>query len=68
MIAELTTEEIVTDLLSSHQILKREDGNFYISNIYNLGDFLNSIPKEPINDSVSEDKIKYTFIKNRWEI
>ena len=69
MTAELTAEEIVTNLLSSHQILKRQKENFYITNPHNLGDFLKNAPEtasiEDVEPTITE---KYTFIKSKWSI
>ena len=56
---ELTNEEIVTKLLSSSEILQVKNNNKFITNtIYNLGEFLNNIKKEP-----SPYEGKYIFIK-----
>lgn len=73
MIAEMTAEEVVTNMLSSNEILKRSENNFYISTPSDLGEFLSSLPEEegescvnrtptpaiPLGDGVN----KYTFIK-----
>lgn len=71
--AELTAEEIVTNLLTSQEILKRKKENFYISNGANLGDYLRNLPADvtdscitssPVLQKGKGDKvIKYTFIK-----
>lgn len=66
LIAEFTNEQIVTQLLSSNEILKPENSNFYIKNPgVSLGDYLLNVSKDikktsnvlPIEDS------KYVFIK-----
>ena len=47
MVAELTSEQIVTKLLTSNEILKPIRDNFYISNDnYNLGEYLDNLPDE----------------------
>lgn len=56
---ESTTEQIVTKLLSSKEILNIKNKGAYITNPdYNLGEFLNNVKEEP---SPYEDK--YVFIK-----
>ena len=62
--AELTAEEIVTNLLSSHEILKRSKENFYISNSNSLGEYLKNLPSEELmREQIGAEKGKYTFIK-----
>lgn len=70
MTLELTAEEIVTDLLSSHEILKRKRLNFYVSDQLNLGEYLKNLPQEELleEQKVEEEDSKYTFIKNNWVI
>ena len=66
MTADLTSEEIVTKLLTSNEIIKRKRGNFYISNpaIDTLGDFLMEIPLEVKTPELkSIESLKYRFIK-----
>ncbi len=66
MTAELTSEEIVTRLLTSNEVLKPQKGNFYISNpmLDTLGDFLLDIEADYKAPSVPEAKSsKYVFIK-----
>ena len=69
MTLELSTEEIVTKLLSSNQILKKQENKFFNSGTTTLGEFLKTnieINPEPIdyNQPIS----KYSFIKNKWII
>jgi len=78
--AELTAEEIVTNLLTSQEILKRKKENFYISNGASLGDYLRNLPADvtdscitpspalPLGEGDSESK--YTFIDchKKWVI
>ena len=70
MTAELSAEEIVTNLLSSHQILKSSKENSFLTYKDSLGEFLKTIPIE--NDceieNDSEEFSKYTFIKGKWNI
>ena len=64
MAAELTTEEIVTKLLSSEEILKPQKIDKYTSQSSNLGDFLSKFPVEQKNDDIElVADTKYTFIK-----
>ena len=59
--AELTSEEIVTRLLTSNQILKKQDSDFCVTNpgtSLPLGKFLES--ENAKNNTVN--KGKYTFI------
>ncbi len=69
MTAELTAEEIVTNLLSSHEILKRSKENFYINSTNSLGEYLENLPEETEESSlVDESLAKYSFIRNKWKI
>ena len=66
MTAELTSEEIVTKLLTSNEIINSDTGNFYISNptIDTLGDYLSEIPPAIIPLEIKPiDSFKYRFIK-----
>lgn len=80
MTAELTAEEIVTNLLSSHQILKRSK-DLKISSPLDLGAYLSNLPEEENGETNNEcttpsssyllkevnKNSKYTFIKEgRW--
>ncbi len=56
---ELTSEEIVTKLLSSNEILHVKNNNTFISEpLYNLGEFLKNVKDMP-----SPYGDKYVFIK-----
>lgn len=78
MTTELTQEEIVTNLLSSNEILKRNNANFYITSPTNLGEYLNNVSKEikdekdksfALSNREKVENFKYTFIKNGgWKI
>ena len=71
MTAELTAEQIVTNLLLSHQMLKRDKENFCIDSANTLGEYLENLPEETeVNEPsfVDESLAKYTFIRNKWEI
>ena len=70
MTAELTAEQIVTNLLASNEIIKPT----YVKPLepikgHNLGDYLLNKPysTEPEEIEVDEPS-KYTFIKGKWEI
>ena len=62
---ELTSEEIVTDLLTSNEILKKKQGNFYISNplLDTLSDYLLDIDEEAPTIPEPKGIEKYIFIK-----
>ena len=62
---ELTSEEIVTNLLTSNEILKKKQGNFYISNplLDTLSDYLLDIDEEIPPPPKLEEVGKYVFIK-----
>ena len=66
MAAELTSEEVVTMLLTSKEILNsKQRKNFYVSNhkINTLGDFLHEVPfKKKIPEVESIENLKYRFI------
>ena len=73
MTAELTAEQVVTKLLSSHEILKKENDSFCITNFMDLSDYLKNLPPEEINENrrattsthpLVEGTSKYTFIKD----
>lgn len=64
MTAELTQEEIVTNLLSSNEILIRNKNNFYITSPSNLSEYLENIPKEVKECAYRTPDSKYTFIKD----
>lgn len=70
MTAELTAEQIVTNILTSNEIIRRREGNFYISNpAGNLGEFLLKEPIKQTQEEICEEEpSKYTFIKGSWNI
>lgn len=73
MITELTQEEIVTNLLSSSEILKKNKEIFHLTTPLNLGEYLNNLPEEEIETQSKLKKenkdFKYTFIKDGgWNI
>lgn len=70
MTAELTAEQIVTNLLASNEIIKPT----YIKPLepitgHNLGEYLlnKSYLTEP-EEIALEEPSKYTFIKGKWKI
>lgn len=66
MTADLTSEQAVTRLLTSNEIIKHKKNNFYISNpkLDTLGDFLMEIPLEIKTPELkSIESLKYRFIK-----
>ncbi len=64
MTAELTSEQIVTNLLISNEILKPKNVYANISSGNDLGEFLNKLPEIDSNKPIS----RYTFIdlENGW--
>lgn len=69
MTAELTAEEIVTNLLSSHEILKSKKNFGGITSSANLGEYLENLPEEElIQEPIVEETSRFSFIKNEWKI
>ncbi|MBE7711123.1 MAG: hypothetical protein E7Z92_03175 [Cyanobacteria bacterium SIG31] len=73
MTKDLTQEEIVTQILSSNEILRKQKENFYISNpeykLGNLGLFLSKTPQiTNINQKEKDPLKKYSFIRSKWYI
>ena len=65
MTAELTAEEIVTNLLSSHEILKSKKTFLGITSPANLGEYLENLPVENFVPELIEEEIsRFSFIKN----
>ena len=64
MAAELTNEQIVTNLLVSNEILKPKNRHAGISRRSNLGEYLEKLPEKSLNKEIS----RYTFIdlENGW--
>ena len=64
MTAELTSEQIVTNLLISNEILKPKNVYANISSGNDLGEFLNKLPEIDSNKPISRN----TFIdlENGW--
>jgi hypothetical protein len=64
----LTQEEIVTQILSSNEMLRKKNENFYITNpkqnLGNLGEFLACMTSLPEDNHGT----KYSFIKSEWKI
>ena len=69
MTAELTAEQVVTNLLSSHQILKSGLNDVKITSSLDLGAYLEYIKKEETVSKneieLNNESIKYSFIKNK---
>lgn len=61
--AELTSEQIVTKLLSSNEILKKQKEDFYITNpaIDTLGEFLEENWEIPVIEP--QETPRFVFIK-----
>ena len=75
MTKDLTQEEIVTKILSSNEILRKQKEKVYISNpeknYGNLGVFLAAMAKSSKKETTSQTILptsKYSFIKNSWSI
>ena len=67
-VKELTTEEIVTNLLSSNEILKRDNKKVFITSPINLGEYLDNLPQELSSKNIELFDNKYSFIKgNGWK-
>jgi hypothetical protein len=72
MVLELTSEDIVTDILNKNEILRKMECRISDNSIFNLGNHLSVITNE---NSLSKDVVlnneisKYTFIdtvNNKW--
>lgn len=60
-----TTEQIVTNILSSNEILMRKEENLCFASPVDLGSYLKSLPPEEIvQETLVEKSTKYTFIKD----
>ena len=71
MTTELTSEQIVTKLLSEHQILKHSKGNFYIKNpTETLGEYLVNLPEEEqvILEEAPQKSSRFSFISGSWNV
>ena len=70
MTAELTAEQVVTNLLSSHQILKSDLNDVKITSSLDLGAYLEYIKKEETVSKneieLNNESIKYSFIKKGY--
>ena len=67
---ELTAEQIVTNLISSNELISPVKEYSKITNTrLNLGEYLTKLPKEEISEPVNETSTqnsRYTFIKGKW--
>ena len=75
MLAELTSEQVVTKLLTSEEILKPVFEPFINTHLrYNLGEYLENLPEEEIYSEPepfelkTEEDLKYVFIQNKKSI
>lgn len=65
MTAELSTEQVVTNLLASNDIIRVNNKNFYITNpaLDTLGDFLLDIDEEiPVPEFEYKEPSRFVFI------
>jgi hypothetical protein len=70
MKAELSAEEVVTNLISSNEILKSKSYSKNVFSSSDLGNYLNNLPKEDFSFSKNElYDIKYRFIRkcDSWD-
>lgn len=69
MTAELTAEQIVTNLLASNEIIIPNSLKVLKSESeHNLGEYLLSRPNVPEIDEDIIEPSKYSFIKGEWKI
>ncbi len=73
MIAELTAEERVTKLLSSYQVLKKQEDLPIINDSENLGDYLETAPKVDILAEMNIKRVqpsdsRFAFVSTQWKI
>lgn len=64
MTTELSTEQIVTNILIENETLRMRESNFYTMT-NSLGDYLSSLPQSEISatDMDNFEKTRYAFIK-----
>ena len=67
MTAEITSEDVVTELLTSNEIIMPQKGKFHISNpkLETLSDFLLDIKEEYVPPKIEIENTKYIFIKQK---
>lgn len=73
MLAELTAEERVTEILSSYQVLKKLDNLPITTERDNLGNFLQTAPKVDLLEEMNIKRVKpsdsrFAFISTKWKI
>ena len=73
MIAELTAEERVTQLLSSYQVLKKHEDLPIINEGENLGEYLETAPKVDILAEMNIKRVqpsdsRFAFVSTQWKI
>ena len=65
MTTELTTEQIVTNILIENETIRMRENNFYTMT-NSLGDYLHSLPnsESSLADFDKFEKTRYSFIKD----
>ena len=71
MIAELTAEERVTELLASYQVLKKLDNSLITNDVDSLGNYLESAPKVDILEEMNIKRCepsdsRFAFVNTKW--
>ena len=73
MLAELTAEERVTKILSSYQVLKKQDDLLLENEGESLGEYLEKAPKIDILEEMNIKRVKpsdsrFAFVTTSWKI
>ena len=73
MLAELTAEERVTKILSSYQVLKKQDDLLFENEGESLGEYLQKAPKIDVLEEMHIKRVKpsdsrFAFVSTSWKI
>ena len=73
MLAELTAEERVTKILSSYQVLKKQEDLLFENEGESLGEYLQKAPKVDVLEEMNIKRVKpsdsrFAFVSTSWKI
>ena len=73
MAADLTAEERVTKILSSYQVLKKQDDLLFENEGESLGEYLQKAPKVDVLEEMNIKRVKpsdprFAFVSTSWKI
>ena len=73
VLAELTAEERVTEILASYQVLKKQDNMSIVNKSESLGEFLQKSPKVDVLEEMNIKRVKpsdsrFAFVSTSWKI